>query len=492
MIFKRKEPKPQRPPSHLFSTHLDIPMAGMGSDMIREKIGSASVVPVGRSGEAMDSAPGLKSAFTDFNVAIPDNIAYWYGYQSFIGYQLCAVISQNWLVDKACTMPARDAVRNGYTLSVPEGMEIDEAKLTALEDMNKKFHINTKMVEFIRFGRIFGIRHALFEVESTDPEYYFKPFNIDGVRPGSYRGIAQIDPYWITPELDFEAASNPASPNFYEPTWWRVNGKRIHKSHFVIIRTSEVPDIMKPSYFYGGIPTPQKIYERVYAAERTANEAPLLALTKRTTSLKTDLSLAEANKDKFLETIGVFSYFRDNFGIKLIGLDDTIEQFDTSLADLDAAIMTQYQIVAAAAEVPATKLLGTTPKGFNATGEYEEASYHEMLESIQEHDLTAFLDRHHMLCIKSEISPGSPFPVIASWNPLDSPTALEVADLNLKKAQTGQALNSLGAIDGLDERQRITMDPDSGYAHLPDIERSIEEIEGNEANEEETGMGEEV
>ena len=31
------------------------------------------------------------------------------------------------------------------------------------------------------------------------------------------------------------AAANPASPEFYEPTWWRVNGKRVHRSHFVII-----------------------------------------------------------------------------------------------------------------------------------------------------------------------------------------------------------------------------------------------------------------
>ena len=60
--------------------------------------------------------------------------------------------------------------------------------------------------------------------------------------------------------------------------------------------------------------------------------------------------------------------------------------------------MSQYQLVAAAANVPATKLLGTTPKGFNATGEYEEASYHEELESIQANDLSRLLARHH-LCV---------------------------------------------------------------------------------------------
>ena len=47
-----------------------------------------------------------------------------------------------------------------------------------------------------------------------------------------------------------------------------------------------MPDTLKPSYNYGGIPLPQLIYERVYAAERTANEAPQLALSKRTSVLK--------------------------------------------------------------------------------------------------------------------------------------------------------------------------------------------------------------
>ena len=53
------------------------------------------------------------------------------------------------------------------------------------------------------------------------------------------------------------------------------------ESHFVILRGPEVSDILKPSYLYGGLPLTQLILERVYGAERTANEAPMLALTKR-------------------------------------------------------------------------------------------------------------------------------------------------------------------------------------------------------------------
>ena len=206
----------------------------------------------------------------------------------------------------------------------------------------------------------------------------------------------------------------------------------------------------------------------------------MLALTKRTTAIHTDIAKAMMNLAKFEEKIALWVHYRDNYGIKVLDVEETMEQFDTALGELDAVIMSQYQLVAAASEVPATKLLGTTPKGFNSTGEYDESSYHEMLESIQENDLTRLVDRHHELAIKSEISPGAPFPVEISWKPLDTPTAAELADINQKKAATGQALSASGAIDGVDERNRLINDPDSGYANIEPISEDLNDDEEND------------
>jgi len=391
----------------------------------------------------------------------------WYANQSFIGYQTAAILSQNWLINKACAMPARDAVRHGYDVTINDGSEIKPAVLDYIRKRDKAFKLKENCAEFVTMERKFGIRIALFEVDSTDPLYYELPFNIDGVVEGSYRGISQVDPYWITPELDANAAANPASKHFYEPTWWRINGKRVHRTHLIIGRNGDdLPDILKPTYFYGGIPTPQKIAERVFAAERTANEAPMLAMTKRLISLKTDITEAEANGPQFIEKMTFWSALMNNFGIKIIGENEELDQKDTSLNDLDAVIMTQYQLVAAAAEVPATKLLGTSPKGFGASGEYEESSYHEFLESIQENDLSPLVNRHHALLIKSEVMKKFSIPFFeteVAWKPTDTPTDKEQAEIQLLKAQRDMALIQGGSIDGTDSRQRIVADPDSDY-----------------------------
>ncbi len=449
--------------------------------------------PVAVPGQAMDESYAMdfsiKNQFLLETSQLPNGVLNWYASQSFIGFQMCSLLSQNWLIYKCCDQPAKDAVRKGFEITVNDGTKIDTKVLDKIREFDKKYLLNKNMIELIRMGRIFGVRIVMFKVESNDPQYYEKPFNPDGIMPGSYKGMSQIDPYWIMPQLDMIASSDPAAINFYEPTWWQINGMRIHRSHLIIMRQSELPDILKPTYLFGGISICQQIYARIYASERTADEAPLLALAKRLNILKTNTNIATAKPQKTLQRLQEAARMRDNWGIWMIDKDlEEAQQFDTSLTDLDAIIMTQYQIVAAIAGVPITKLLGTVPKGFNATGEYDEASYHEMLESYQTSDLNALIERHHLLVMRSDIAPMfniAPFETSVKWLPLDSMTAKEKAEVEEIKSRTGLNYIQGGVINGQDERKRIVNDIDSGYNGLTE-EIELPEIEEPEIPEDDS------
>lgn len=458
-----------------WSTHNLRPAVAV-AEALQDRL-TAAAPKLTTEGAALDAAGSAGSLKTRLNslggIPISEALFSWFASQTFIGYQMSAFISQHWLVQKACAMPARDAIRQGFSVALddaPSDQVKDEA-LNAIHKASKRYKINKQMQEWVRLGRVFGIRIAIFQVESTDPKYYERPFNPDAVTPGSFKGISQVDPYWCTPELNGPSVMDPASQEFYEPTWWVISGKRYHRSHLAIFRTAEPPDILKPMYLYGGIPVPQAIMERVYAAERTANEAPQLAMTKRLTVWNTNVAEILANEEQFTQHMETFVALRDNYGMKINDTEDTMQQFDTALSDLDEVIMTQYQLVAAAANVPATKLLGTTPKGFNATGEYEEASYHEELETIQENDLTPFLDRYFEILLRANIEPQfavAPGTLHASveWNPLDSMTAEEEATVNKTKAERDQILVNVGALDGTDVRNRIRVEKDSDYTGI--------------------------
>lgn len=69
----------------------------------------------------------------------------------------------------------------------------------------------------------------------------------------------------------------------------------------------------------------------------------------------------------------------------------------------------------------------------------------------------------------------------ASSGRLDAPTAAELADTVLKRAQAAQALAEVGAIDGLDERARLAKDPNSSYDGLDVARQPMPEPEPADA-----------
>lgn len=497
-LFRKKEqvviPEQSKKRKSLFTTHEfdeydPTPLKAKVSDLITDISRKQPAFNPQITGLAMDDSsngyPSFKMYAAGYN-NVSETIVYWYASQGFIGAQLCGIIAQNWLVNKACSMPGDDAIRKGYNIVSVDGDELDPKAVKIIKNYDRSMRLNFNMREFIRKGRIFGIRIAMFKVQSTDQDYYEKPFNIDGVTPGSYKGIVQIDPYWTAPMLDAASSSQPDTMYFYEPTWWLINGKKVHRSHLIIFKHAEPIDILKPQYLYGGIPLAQQIMERIYAAERVSNEAPQLAMSKRSTIWLTDMEAVMQDTNSAISRLQQWSQFRDNYGVKLGDKEgDEFAQFDTSLADFDNLIMTQYQLVAAIAGVPSTKLIGTQPKGFNSSGEYEEASYHELLESIQTHDLTPFAERHHALVIKSFVEPQLKIKMnlatTLNWLPLDSPTAEELAATNMSKAQTGQLLITSGAISSEEERQRIATDKTSGYNEIGIMENDApDSLENND------------
>lgn len=410
---------------------------------------------------AQDSAPSapMASVFALYGSNIPDVIYSHFCAQGFIGYQACAILKQNWIINTACTVPAEDAIQPDFEIESKD--DIDQEIIKDIKHKSSvKFHINDVAKNIVINKKTFGQALAI-PVFSGDYDYSV-PFNIDAVQPNSYLGFKLIEPYWIVPEFDNESISNPAYLHFYEPTRWRLpNNVTVHRSQCIHITNGCVPDILKPTYFYGGVPLPQMIYSRVYAAEKVANEAPMLAMTKRLYVMDGNLANISANQQDAEKQLSVMNWMRDNYGILVKNPEDQIQQIDTALADFDALIMTQYQLVASIAQMPATKLLKTTPKGFNATGEFELKDYIQSLQSLQENDMKPLIDRHLQIYSKSKY--GKDLHLTAKFNPIDIPTQETKASLNTSLAGMLAQLVSAGVISPEEAREKIQSDEFAGF-----------------------------
>jgi hypothetical protein len=286
--------------------------------------------------------------------------------------------------------------------------------------------------------------------------------------------------------MGVEQLNRPDKAGFYEPEYYTIPNKaKIHKSWIIKLVNGVCPDILKPVYYYGGIPLTQMIYERVYCAEKVANEAPKLALTKRLLTIDGDVYNLTANSDSAYETLQTVASIRDNFGFMVKEKDTAVNQIDTSLTDFDALIMTQFQLVAAIAEMPVTKLMKTQLKGLANSGDYEMKDYAQNLKEIQESDFNRILLWHYQLLSLSE--KGKDLNIDIVWDEIDTPTALEQAQIESQQAQTDATYVGSGIIDATEVRTMLRSNDDSRFHNLsedmPDDLEGMEELQEPESEE---------
>ena len=433
-----------------------------------------SVKPIDATGKTVAEDSIDKAAFQNM---IPEAVMDYLN-DAFIGYQACSLLKQNAFIDRACSIPSKDAIAPDFKISYQNKKDDAADELTEnvdeladIQNSIKKFNVKDICIKQNQNKKVYGYSITIPIVENADMS---KPFNIDGIKPGMYKGLTVIEPYWLTPELDYESARNPASKHYFTPTWYNIQGAgvKIHRSWVIRSVNSEVADILKPTYFFGGIPLTQQIFKRVFAAEKVANEAPMLAMTKRLLVVDANIMNMVANPEQVSETMNALTELRDNWGVYAKNPGDQVQQIDTSLADFDALIMTQYQLIASIAGMPATKLLKTTPKGFNATGEYEQKDYNQALIEIQENDFIPILDLHFKLYTKSRYGRAIPLNIV--FNPIDTPSEKEIAEIANAKAMIAMTHINAGITTATEERQILRNEEGSPYSG---IDEEIEEPE---------------
>ena len=415
----------------------------------------------------------------------------------WITYSGCAIIATHEFVNRACTIPAEDAIAHGYKVlctstAHKHDQEHDEREENFLKDVKKaadKMGLNDACIRLNYKKKVFGVGVAIPRVEFREdafsphnknrPYSYADEYEPKAVKPNSFKGFAVVDPHWLTYKWDDESATDPTSPHFLEPTWIEVGGKKIHRSWVIRVVNSEIPDILKPAYYYGGLSLTQMIYERVWCADKLANEAPLLAMTKR-------LLIADGNLEQMITDarhtnifFKAINYFRDNFSIFIKKPSSNVTQLDTNLSELTALTMAQYQLVSAIAQIPVTKLMKNVPTGLQSTGDYEWDDYAQTLRAIQERDYTPLLRKHYELYCASYYPERTDIKLDIEWNSIDVPKEKEQVQMASQLATTIGSLCSQGIIMVREGRNmlRSSSNPMFQYveADVPDLLKQIEE-----------------
>ena len=365
-----------------------------------------------------------------------EKVLMYYESRVWIGYPAMAHLGTHELMSGICDIPAREAIARGFKIDIvdesqegedSEHKEDDDERVRAngkkcrmlMRDADRKFRISDVLRQFGCNKRMYGVAYCIPVFKEGDKFDYSKPFNIDGIKKGSFVGMKVVEPIWMSYEFKDEGANSPISMNFYDPEWYRIaNGARIHRSWIVKKVYIPVSDLLKPTYYFGGLSLTQMCYERIYCADKVANECPMLVMTKRL--LVADANVQAMTNDRSVAelTMQALNYFRDNFSVFFKNPGTQVSQIDTSLEGLPQVSMMEYQLAAAIAGMPVTKLLKNVPTGLQSTGDYEMDDYHELLLDIQK-DYGEILDFFFKIWTKSEF--GKPLDISVAFNELDVP-----------------------------------------------------------------------
>lgn len=418
----------------------------------------------------------LKNAYgRDDNDLGTEKIFTYFAKENFIGFNTCSILCQDWLINKAVTVPCTDSIAIDYNITLKE-TDTDELDQDRMQEMKAFSHNRLKIKEickkFAQNKRKFGQSLCIPLIEDVD---YSKPFNIDAIKPKSYKGMVNVEPVWFNPVLDMRATTEPLSRRYYMPTWFKLaNGSLIHHSWVIFNCYSEVSDILKPTYYFGGIPLPQLLYEQVYAAHRSAKEAPNLLQSKRLNYMSGAplQALADDEEGIWDRAAYAFTKFRNNYGILVTQEDQQIGQIDTALTDVDSVTMLSYQIAAAICGVPSAKLLETGPKGWQSNGSWEDNNYKKLQLSIQTDDYIPILEMHYRLLHKSLYGEDKEFCIV--FDPIDVPSEKERAEIREINARTDSTYIQAGVLSPEEVRGVLRQDENSGYDTLE------EEMQGSE------------
>lgn len=406
----------------------------------------------------------------------------------FIGYgALSLLLASNGILHAICDTLSTEMLRK-WIRFIPTDQDKDVSK--RITELEKEF-------ERLEVRRIVG--RALYQTFGFGGSYIFPAigdtdFNntkdvnyldelkselyVDDVKigKGDLKYLTTIEPIWVVP-IAYDTI-NPFSQFFYKPEFYSVMGKTTHYTRLLKFIYNEAPDIFKPTYLFNGVPLIQ--YSAPYVSDFETIRRAVTQIVQRynlnvlKTNMERILSSNDANEVNQLKNrIAIFNAMRTNTGTLALDKDtEDFEQLSMTLTGLRELESQAAEFMCIVPKTPAAKLLGISPQGFNATGEFEQANFYDLCDALNQ-EITAphltTIMQMAMLNLWGEIDESINYEFV----PLKQKSDKEIAETNILKSQNDEILQRTGAIDAEDIQNRIRNDDESGYDGLEEREREL-------------------
>lgn len=360
-----------------------------------------------------------------------------------------AAYRTSWMMRKGIDLPPFDMTRGR------RDWQADEDAVDKIEAEEKRLGLWAKLNEALVLGRLGG-GLIIMGVGRDSPDTPLDPARV------AANGLSYIHVLNRHQVSLGEQITDPTNPLFGEPEYFMLNttgaAVKIHPSRVVPFKGKKVPALrgMAGDNWYWGDSEFVSVIDAVKNAEAAMNGfASLIEEAKVDTVTIPNLTQTLATSEGealVLKRVTIANQLKSTHNTRILdggrGKDSPGETWETrqvTWAGMPDMIRTYAAAVAGAFDIPATRFLGKSPDGMNATGAGDEANYHDKIAADQEATLRPALDRIDAVLLRSAGVTPSP-DVNYSFPPLSKLSEADRADVFAKRMQGVAALQATGSI----------------------------------------------
>ena len=350
---------------------------------------------------------------------------------------LNSLYRDNWVVQNVVGIIPDDMTKKWFAPAGAVGPE----HLKELDRVQRVTALRERVNEGLRWGRLYGGAAGLIMIRGQEG-MLGQPLELESIYPGTFQGLYILDRWQgVVPGMELVFEGGEPVPAYYSITNARGNTvAKVHHSRLVRFTGRDLPFLERVAELYWGESEVEALYNDVVKHDNVA--ANMAALTFRANvdtmevqNLDQLFSVTSGEQQRrFWNVMQAQSVMKSNFGMQLVNRGDQIKNTQYTFTGLQEVYDSMCLDLSGASRIPVTKLFGRSPAGMNATGESDLRNYYDYVDTLREAKLRPILEK--LLPVLAMSAWGAvPDGLDISFPPLWTPTAAEVAEIALKKAQ---------------------------------------------------------
>lgn len=369
---------------------------------------SFKFTPVTDSAPTMtESTDGLQNVLAGLGTGRDKTTATSYAFSIYDPALLCAMYQSSPLSAKIVDAPADDMTREWREMNLPEDDEgTGQLSVQAFENEERRLGVQTKINEAIKWGRLFG--GSIVVIGMRDGKHD-QPLNVEAVKKGDLRYLLVIDRFQIGTSGNLVA--DPESRHFGLPEYYTITGfglassVRVHYTRVLRFEGKKLPYLLRQQNNYWGLSILQNVADTVKNKDSVSSSIGTMLFEANVDVIQTEglaALLAQPGGEKKVTK-------RWENGLLLKGLHrvlllDKTETYDRksyTFSGLSDVVNAFRSDVAAAADIPETRLFGRSAAGMNATGDGDLQNYYDSLEAQRASSVCPELDYLDQVLLRS-------------------------------------------------------------------------------------------